>query len=443
MSTGVEKYRAALSGSADLSEAATQVLAGGCAHDSWRLEPFAPAFVRSLGPYKWDVAQRRYVDFWMGHGALLLGHGREEVVEAVQRQVRNGTHFAGLHPLQIEWAMRIRDLVPSAERVRFTSSGTEATLLALRVARAFTGRQRIIRLDGHFHGWHDEALAHTSPMRTGGINEGAAEMVTVWSPFELEACIDDILSGEVAAIILEPGGGSSGSLPFDINMLGALRSATTASQTLLIFDEVISGFRYSPGGVQSLCGIIPDLTVLAKILAGGLPGGALVGSEAVMSVFASTDGVRRGRVSHSGTFNANPLAAIAGTTTLELVADGEAQRLAESAADEMVGAVNRHAENVGVDVTLFRQSSLFHILIGARARTLPTGPGVAAFALASLYRSEYVEFRRLLLLNHIDAHLTHGWMSNVHAPIMDEIIAAFDLTLRCAKDAFPPDLCLH
>lgn len=433
------EFAESLAGSRPLADRAARVLAGGACHDSWRLTPFAPEFARGEGPWKWDVSGRRYVDFWMGHGSLMLGHGSPPVVEAVKKQAERATHLGGAHPLQVEWAERVVDLVPSAGRVRFTASGTEATLLAIRVARAYTGRPRLLRLDGHFHGWHDEALCHFSPAGPSGFNPGAAGAVDVASPFDVEE-VDDILSArDVAALILEPGGGSSASLPWSAGHLEALRRITALHGTLLIFDEVISGFRYAPGGVQQLAGVLPDLTVLAKILSGGLPGGAVAGPAAIMAVFdAPGASDARGRVPHAGTFNANPLSAAAGTATLAQVADGGVQATADRAAGILRDGVNAEAERAGVDVRMIVQSSVYHLLIGAVAAEEAPAPGPAALRLPALHADAYARMRRALLIEGVDGHASHGWLSAAHGTTaLDQAVDAFGRAFRRLRDTVP------
>jgi glutamate-1-semialdehyde 2,1-aminomutase len=412
-----------------LFERALAVIAGGTTHDGWSVEPF-PVYVREArGPYKWDVSGRRMVDYWMGHGALILGHSFPPVVNAVAEQASRGTHFGAPSELEVHWAEAVCSLIPSAERVRFTSSGTEATMLALRAARAFTGRDLVVKLDGHFHGWHDESLAHFIPSREAGISEGAASQVIIADPFSAESVEELLAGGDIAAVILEPGGGGSGGLPWGREYLLALREATRARGTLLIFDEVVSAFRYSPGGVQELCGVLPDVTVLAKILSGGLPGGAVAGRAEVMAVFGggTVIGGRAVRVPHTGTFNGNPLSAAAGTALLAHVADGAAQRAAEVAAQRLVGAVNEAADERGVDVRLYRQSSIFHILIGAAGDGAPTGPSEAVITLYARRPELYAALRRALLFEGIDTHPIHGWVSAVHDDAaIEETAEAFD-----------------
>ena len=412
--------------SCELHLRARTCLGGDAAHDSWRFDPFPVSFERADGPCKWDADGNPYIDFWMGHGALLFGHGFPLVIDAVAQQLSRGTHFGGAHRLQVEWAEEICALIASAERVRFTSSGTEATLLAMRIARAATGRQTVARVDGHFHGWHDEALAG-SVAHGSGIHPGIEDRAII-VPLDLDVIAEMLAEVAPAALILEPGGGGAGALPWSVEELRTLRTLTAAHGTLLIFDEVISAFRYAPGGVQALSGVTPDLTTLAKILAGGLPGAAVCGRAEVMAVLGR--GTVNARAPHSGTFNASPLSAAAGIATLREAADGSAQAAAERATRLFVDGVNRAAARRGADLALFHQSSIFHIAIGARARGGSPEPSPLVFALHREHRADYVALRRALLIEGIDTHLVHGWVSAVHREeIIDEAIAAFDRAL--------------
>lgn len=426
-------YAERFSGSAAMSRRAERVVAGGTQHDSWRLQPFPVYFSEARGPFKWDIDGHRLVDCWMGHGALLFGHGYRPVVDAVARQLVRGTHLGGAHDLEVRWAELVCELIPSAERVRFTSSGTEATQLALRVARAFTGRNHIVKLDGHFHGWHDEALAHFVEPASAGLNAGALEGISIGDPWSVASIARLLAEEPTAAVILEPGGGGSGALPWSPDFLQELRQATREHGTLLIFDEVVSGFRYSSGGVQQLCGVTPDLTVLGKILAGGLPGAAVAGRADVMAVFgAGTTGAGGpAKVAHTGTFNANPLSAAAGIAALERVGDGAAQEAAASAAETLARLVNEAARANDVDVCLYTQSSIFHVLIGARRAGSPLGPSASAMTLYKAHANSYDTLRRALLVEGVDCHPLHGWLSAAHdASAVHEAAAAFDRAFR-------------
>ena len=424
-----QAYEQKFASSKPLSYRSQWAIAGSATHDRRGFGPFGVYVARAEGPRKWDISGQPLVDLWMGHGALIMGHGFPPVVDAVRQQIELGTHFGASHELEVEWAELIRDLVPSARRVRFTSSGTEATLLALRVARAYTGRPVVIKFDGHFHGWHDEAMSHFYPTREAGFNAGAIAQMHLAHPTDPEPAIERLKAGDVAAVILEPGGGSSGGLPWSREFLKALRNATNKHGSLLIFDEVVSGFRHGVGGVQSVTGVTPDLTTLAKIVAGGLPGGVLGGRVDVMAVLG--DGTRFGkrtaRVPHTGTFNANPLSAAAGITLLKHVEDGEPQETARLAAERLVAGINREAGRHGVDVHAYTNgTSIYHLLIGARRAGVPLGP---SHAVAHLHRdrpAHYALLRRALLVEGVDTHPVHGWISATHDDAtIDEAVDAF------------------
>jgi glutamate-1-semialdehyde 2,1-aminomutase len=327
-------------------------------------EPFPLAVSHAEGSRKWDLDGHELICYVMGHGALLLGHSHPAVVAAVREQAARSFHPGACHELESDWAERVIGLVPSAERVRFTSSGTEASLLALRLARAATGRERIIKLAGHFHGWHDQAaVGADEPFDqpdTAGLPAGIGSSVTV-RPANADSLAEALTTRDVAAVILEPSGAAWGTAPLPGGFLADVRRLADSSGTLLIFDEVVTGFRWAPGGVQAVSGVRPDLTVLGKILAGGMPGGAVCGRADLMEQIGSSGPAR---VSHPGTHNAHPVCAAAGVTTLGLVASGDAQdRAARTAAtlrDELTAVFARS----GVAGRAYGESSTFHLLFG-------------------------------------------------------------------------------
>jgi glutamate-1-semialdehyde 2,1-aminomutase len=356
-------------GSAALHQRARGLLPGGVTHDVRLAEPFPLAVARADGARKWDVDGHELICYVMGHGALLLGHSHPEVVAAVRAQAGLAFHPGAGHELESDWAELVVRLVPSAERVRFTSSGTEASLLALRVARAATGRDTIVKLAGHFHGWHDQVAVGSDPPfdqpDTAGLPRGLASSVAV-IPADEGALAGVLRTRDVAAVILEPSGAAWGTVPLPPGFLAAARRLASESGTLLVFDEVVSGFRWAPGGVQQATGVVPDLTVLGKVLAGGLPGGAVGGRAGLMDHLAGPAAGSR-RVAHPGTHNAHPLAAAAGVTTLRLAAPGELQagagRLAAALRDELTAVFERS----GVPGRAYGESSTFHLLFGPGA----------------------------------------------------------------------------
>ena len=261
-------------GSRALHNRAKALLPDGVTHVGRFLEPHPIYVERAAGSRKWDVDGNEYVDYLGGHGALILGHGWPAVVDAATAQAAKGVHYGACHALEVQWAEQVQQMIPSAQRVRFTVTGTEATHLALRVSRAFTGKSKIIRFAGHFHGWHDHVCF--PPSGAPGVIAGIVEDTLVAAPNDLQQVEHWLASqDDIAALILEPTGATFGQIPTTGETLRRLREVTTRHGVLLIFDEVISGFRCSPGGAQQFYGVTPDLTTLAKILAGGYPGAAL------------------------------------------------------------------------------------------------------------------------------------------------------------------------
>src|SRR5579859_6100937 len=317
--------------SGELYERSRKAIAGGITHDSRNFAPFPIYIDHAEGSRKWDVDGNELLDHWMGHGALILGHNHPEVVAAVAEQVHKGTHYGACHELEVAWAEQVQRMIPSAEWVRFTMSGTESTMLAIRDARAFTGREKIIRFAGHFHGWHDYAMAGYQPPfdtpTSTGVPKAVAESMLVAYPNNIDSVRElmDAHPGEVASVILEPGGGSNGIIPTDVAFLKQLRQLCSERGVVLIFDEVINGFRYAPGGAQERYGVTPDVTTLAKIVAGGLPGGARSEERRVLQVQTFKGELHKDRferVLQQGTFNANPMSAAAGVCALEIVGEG-------------------------------------------------------------------------------------------------------------------------
>ena len=353
-----------------LFERAGGVLPGGITHESRQFTPFLPYIVRAEGARKWDVDGHEYIDYAMGHGALILGHAHPAVVEAVRRQVGLGTHYGANHEGELNWADRITRLVPGAEMVRFTSSGTEATLLALRVTRAASGRSKLVKFQGHFHGWHDAVAPGQAPPYDEvppGVTAAVAADTIVLPP-DL-AALDETLrhDRDVAAVIVEPSGASFGSVPMALEFLRGLDEVTAAHDVFLIVDEVITGFRWSPGGVQQLAGIRADLTTLAKIVAGGLPGGAVAGRRDLLELIALTGGSRR-KLRHPGTFNANPLSAAAGVACLDIVRDGTVQEGCDRTGAALRREINAVFARRGVRGIAYGESSSFHLAFDTRLR---------------------------------------------------------------------------
>jgi glutamate-1-semialdehyde 2,1-aminomutase len=420
--TLTERYEAEFATSRKLHEQAKGLFPNGVTHDSRHLEPFPVYVDRAEGAYKWDVDGHRLIDYWAGHGALLLGHGHPAVVEAVRRQVGRATHPGACHALEIEWGQLVRRLIPSAERMRFTSSGTEATLMALRLARMITGKPRVLKFAGHFHGWHDFVIPEADPPYDGSAVPGVPAEVqanTVAIPPNDPSAADRALASDpqLGCVILEPTGGHFGHVPIRGDFLRALREITTKHQRLLMFDEVISGFRVSPGGAQAHYGVTPDLTTLAKILAGGLPGGCVAGRADIRAGIEIRPG--KPKMKHPGTFNANPLSAAAGIATLEIVATGDPCRKANEIAKHLRQRLNALFAERGVDWVCYGEFSGFRMLPGyqgVRPATddfVPYGGSLDKLDAPRNPRLVHA-FRRGMLLNGVDLPGLGGMTTAAH-----------------------------
>ena len=372
----VAAYREKSPSSAELAGQAVRSFPSGVTHDSRYLQPYGIYMERAEGAHKWDVDGNEYVDYFGGHGALLLGHNHPRVLAAMHAVIDAGTHFGASHALEVRWAQAVQKLVPCAERVRFTSSGTEATLLALRLARAHTGKSKIIHFATHFHGWQDHVTSgyssHFDGAPTTGVLPGVAEHSILLAPGDAEGVAAALAEGDVAALILEPTGATFGLVPVDPGHLAELRELTSKHDTLLVFDEVVTGFRVSPGGAQAALGVTPDLATFAKILAGGLPGGAVVGRKDILDLLDFDVEVRKGRekIAHQGTYNANPVSAAAGAAALDIIATTDACDKANAYADALRKRLNEVLEAEGVAWAGYGTYSGFHVFTNTRKRPI-------------------------------------------------------------------------
>ena len=361
----IDDYLARTPRSRALFERATASLPGGSTRTTVYTAPYPPYVDHGEGLSITDVDGNVYRDFLGNYTSLILGHAHPAVVAAVEAQVRRGSAFAAPTANEIELAEEIRRRLPSVERLRFTNSGTEATMFAIRAARAFTGRPLLAKFERSYHGTHDGVMTGTP-----GVPDAMTGLV-VELPWDDLDGIEHALrgrEGELAAIIIEPVQGGGGVRPASREFLDGLRALADRLGTLLIFDEIIS-FRLSPGGVQERLGVRPDLTTLGKIIGGGYALAAFGGREDVMAVF---DARRAGSISHGGTFNGNPVAAAAGLATLRELTPDVYARLDDLGA-RLGRQVAEAIERGGIDARVEVAGSLFQVFVGEDSSSFATG----------------------------------------------------------------------
>jgi glutamate-1-semialdehyde 2,1-aminomutase len=323
-----------------------------------------PLFMASgKGATMTDVDGKSYIDYVLSWGPLILGHAHPEVVEALARAAETGTSFGACTPREVEMAERILEAYPSIERVRLVNSGTEATLSALRVARAATGRDKILKFEGCYHGHGDSLLVKAgSGVATLGLPDSpgvprALAELTVTVPFNDAVALEEAFHrhrNELAAVIVEPVVGNMGCVPPGQGFLQRLRALTRAQGTVLIFDEVMTGFRVAYGGAQQLYKIDPDMTTLGKIIGGGLPVGAYGGKARLMDLVAPA-----GPVYQAGTLSGNPLAMAAGLKTLEILRRPGLYERLDLLTEKLTNGLMAEAARAGVPMTVNRVGSMF------------------------------------------------------------------------------------
>ncbi|HEV3384035.1 MAG TPA: aspartate aminotransferase family protein [Gemmata sp.] len=440
----VEQYTTAFPGSKKRFEQAKGIFPTGVTHDTRMMEPFPIYIDRAKGACKWDVDGHQLTDYFVGHGSHILGHCPEDVVKAVQEQMAKGTHPGACHDLEIEWGRLVQKLVPSAERVRFTGSGTEATLMALRLARLYTGKPKFLRFQGHFHGWHDYVTVAADPpydsTTVPGVPEGVAGQCVAVPPNDLNRVEEAFKTNpDIGAVILEPTGGHWGAVPIRSAFLKGLRELCTKYDKLLIFDEVITGFRISPGGAQGYYGVTPDVTTLAKILAGGLPGGCVAGRADVLAYIEPRPG--KPKMKHPGTYNANPLSASAGIAALKRVATGEPCKKANAAGRRLRNKLNELFERRDWPIVSYGDFSMVRVVTnyrGERPRTdavdndglIPFGGDLNQLDGPKNMKQVYT-LRQAMLLNGVDWWGIAGMTSCEHTDeVIDHTVRAFESSVE-------------
>ncbi len=389
-----------------------------------------PVFVhRAEGPFLWDVEGRRYIDYVGSWGPMIHGHAHPQILAAVREQMENGLGFGAPTAIELEMAETVISLMPNLEMVRMACSGTEAVMTAIRLARGYTRRDRVIKFEGNYHGHSDSllvkagsgALTLGQPSSAGVPEEFSRETLVL--PYNSPGAVEEIMSQmgfDIAAIIVEPIAGNMGCVPPDPGFLETLREVCDRYGSLLVFDEVMTGFRVAAGGAQELYGISPDLTTLGKVIGGGLPVGAVGGSREIMEFLAPT-----GPVYQAGTLSGNPLAMAAGLATLRLLQEPGFHHRLGIQTEIFCQGLAQQASEFGIPLQINRVPGMFGLFFTSRA--------VRSFddVLAS-DAQRYARFFHSLLAQGVylaPSAYEAGFLSSVHD---DAILVATLEATRCA-----------
>ncbi len=366
-----------LSRSMELFREAQSVLPAGVSSNArlWRhvCPTFMPCSIfvsRAKGSHLWDVDGNEYIDYRMGFGPVILGHSDPRIHEAVHRVDENGLIFALSHELEIEVAKKVASMVPCAERVRFCNSGTEATMHAIRVARAFTKREKVVKFEGMYHGAHDYLLFSTDPpfdhlagrvrpyVQSAGIPKAIEKLCLVerWNDFDRIERLLTRHGDEIAAVITEPIMGNCAAIPPRDGYLRHVRQLCLEHGVVLIFDEVKTGFRVGPGGAQGRYGVTPDMATFAKSLGNGYPVACFAGKREIMDLIGPS------KVAHGGTYSGNPVSLAAANATLDVLRDGAVYRKLETFGTRLVRGLREESQDAKMDVLVNGVPEMFQIL---------------------------------------------------------------------------------
>ena len=390
-----------------------------------------PLFIeRGEGPYLFDVDGNRFIDYVLSWGPLITGHAHPKVIDAIRDAAGKGTSYGAPSPLELELARRVMEFMPNIEMIRFVNSGTEAGMSALRLARAFTRRDKIIKFEGCYHGHADMLLVQAgSGVATLGLPDSPGvpaltvedTLVARYNDLDSVAELFRRSPEQIAAIIVEPVAGNMGVVPPVAGFLEGLRKITAEEGTLLIFDEVMTGFRVHRGGAQTLFGIKPDLTMLGKVIGGGLPVGAYGGRKEIMQMVAPV-----GPMYQAGTLSGNPLAMAAGIAALELICDWATWDEMENRARQLESGIASAAQRAGVPIQQARVGTMFATFFSEQQPKDWTSVKTADTARFGKYFQNMLQRGVYLAPSQFEA----GFLSIVHD---DQTITA---TVEAAQEAF-------
>jgi glutamate-1-semialdehyde 2,1-aminomutase len=357
-----------------VAEAASLVPGGVNSNFRLGISPTPLVIARGEGPYLHDIDGNRLIDYYLGMGPMILGHNPAEVIDAVRRQLDHGLLFAAQSEIEYQAAALMKQLVPCAERVRFSCSGSEVVQAAIRLARAATGRATILKCEGHYHGWFDNVVWSVAPAATDmgptdapahvpaslGLDPKAGDSVDVVVWNDLARLEMRLRKGDVAGLIMEPIMCNQNVIMPDAGYIEGVRRICSETGTILIFDEVITGFRVAPGGAQSLLGVTPDLAVFGKAIANGLPVAAIAGRADLMDLMVTR------RVMHGGTYNAHPLGMAATVATLTALADGSVHDRIAVRGRRLMEGFETVLRNRQVAARVQGLPQIFHVTLGVR-----------------------------------------------------------------------------
>lgn len=416
--------------SGELFEAAKRLMPGGVSSPVRAISPYPFYVARAKGPHLWTVDGEKLIDYCLAYGPMILGHRHPAVLERVSEQLDRGWLYGTPSELEVSLARRIVGHYPSIDMLRFVNTGTEATMAALRIARGYTGKDRIVKVEGGFHGAHDSVLVKAGSGATTlgtpdslGVPKDTAKN-TLQVPYNDLGAIESLLEGfdgEVAAVIMEPVLGNIGPILPKEGYLEGVRRLTEDHGVLLIFDEVITGFRLSLGGAQTFYGVVPDLTTLGKVIGGGFPIGVVGGRRDLLETVAP-----RGGVYQAGTFNGSPVSLAAGMATLDVLERERVLERLNAVGDGLRAALSDIVEDLGLGYSVVGIASIFKIFFG----DLPKNYVEAL----RCDKAGYLAFFRRMLKAGVflpPSQFETNFLSDAHTEdVINETLEAYKLNLR-------------